>query len=323
MEIYFAPLEGITLAAFRRVHSSLFPGTDAWFTPFIAPDSEGSYRGKILREILPENNPGIRLIPQLLVSRPEPFLLAAEAFRELGYSEVNLNTGCPSGTVFAKHKGAGMLADLPALDVFLDRVFSETDLNISIKTRMGIASTEEFPGIMDVFRKYPLQMLIVHARHREGYYESSPDISGFAAAAADAPFPVCYNGNIFSPADLKALKEKVPVLTLLMAGRGAVADPALIRRLKGGADLSLEELQTFHDTLLETLRVEGLAPNHTLSHMKELWYYWIHLFTGCGKLYKRLKKAPRLSEYNAVAEEIFRSGCFDASRSFSGGRYEE
>ena len=311
------------MAAFRRVHSSLFPGTDAWFTPFIAPDTEGGFRGKILREILPENNPGIRLIPQLLVSRPEPFLHAAAAFRELGYREINLNTGCPSGTVFAKHKGAGMLADLPALDAFLDRVFSETDLQISIKTRMGIASTEEFPAIMEVFRKYPLQMLIVHARHREGYYESEPDIGGFAAAVKDAPFPVCYNGNLFSPADLETVRRKVPDLALFMTGRGAVADPSLIRQLKGGEKLTPAELQCFHEILLETLRESGLAPNHTLSHMKELWYYWIHLFEDCGKLYKRLKKTPRLSDYSLAAEEIFRSGAFNAERSFSGGGYEE
>ena len=322
MEVYFAPLEGITLSAFRRVHSSLFPGTDAWFTPFIAPDTEGGFRGKVLREILPENNPGIRLIPQLLVSRPEPFLHAAAAFRELGYREVNLNTGCPSGTVFAKHKGAGMLADLPALEAFLERVFSETDLQISIKTRMGIASTEEFPAIMEVFCRYPLQMLVIHARHREGYYESIPDIDGFAAAVKDTPFPVCYNGNLFSVADLEAVKRKVPELQLFMAGRGAVADPSLIRQLKGGEKLSLEELRRFHEMLRESLREGGLAPNHTLSHLKELWYYWIHLFDDCGKLYKRLKKAPNLNEYSLAAEEIFRNGAFNAERSFSGGKYE-
>ena len=317
-----APLEGITVCEYRRLHSRMFPGTDAYYTPFIAPDTKGNFREKYLRELLPDCNDGIKLIPQLLVNSAETFLVTAEKIRALGYNEVDLNIGCPSGTVFSKHKGAGMLADLQELDRILDRIFSGTDMAVSIKTRMGVSDTLDFSKIADIYAKYPLKRLVIHARAREGYYESAPDIYGFAAVLARFPFPVCYNGNIFSPADLERVKRIVPELPLLMVGRGAVADPALIRRLRGGADLSLEELHTFHDLLLETLREGGLSPNHTLDHMKELWYYWIHMFSGCWKPYKRLKKTPRLSEYAAAAEEIFRSGCFDPNRSFSGGRYE-
>lgn len=323
MTVMFAPMEGITLSAFRKVHTALFPGTDAWMAPFIAPDGKGGFREKNLRELLPDNNTGIRLIPQLLVNRAEPFLITAARLREIGYDHVNLNTGCPSATVFSKHKGAGMLADPPALDRFLEEVFSGTDMKISIKTRMGVNSTREFPALMEVFRKYPLRMLIVHARHREGFYASPPDREGFLAGMENAPFPVCYNGNIFSPADLEELRQLAPALEQVMVGRGAVADPSLIRQLKGGERLRPEELLRFHDLLLETLLENGLSPDHALSHMKELWYYMIHMFSRSMKLYKQLNKTRRLPEYRDAVKALFESGYFDGNRGFSGGPYSE
>ena len=321
MEFFAAPLEGITLCEYRKLHSRMFPGADAYYTPFIAPDTKGNFREKYLRELLPDNNEGIKLIPQLLVNAPEPFRITAEKLGDLGYDEVNLNTGCPSGTVFSKHKGAGMLADPEALDAFLDSVFSKTGPAISIKTRMGVSDTAEFTKIAEVFARYPLKRLIIHARAREGYYDSRPDLEGFAAALDRFPFPVCYNGNIFSKKELDILTERIPGVESVMVGRGLIADPALIRTLQGGEKLKAEELRQFHDELLEMLLSRGLAPEHALSHMKELWYYMIHKFTDAGVLYKRLNKTTRLNLYRSAVSELFSSGKFDPDRCFSGGRY--
>ena len=323
MKFFIAPMEGITLCEYRKLHSTMFPGADAYYTPFIAPDTQGNFREKYLRELLPDNNEGIRLVPQLLVNRPEPFLITVSKLQALGYNEVDLNAGCPSGTVFSKHKGAGMLADLRELDSFLNTVFSKTDVAISIKTRMGVSDTAEFAAIAKIYGKYPLKRLIVHARCRDGYYDSEPDIEGFAAVSASLPFPVCYNGNIFSKNDLDALVEKVPGLENVMVGRGVIADPALIRTIMGGEKLSASELEQFHDSLLEALLRRGMAPEHVLSHMKELWYYMIHKFSDAGQLYKSLNKTTRLGYYRAAVNELFSGGSFDPDRSFSGGRYRE
>ena len=111
MELSFAPMEGITYSAYRRVHAEMFPGADRYYAPFIAPDSTGRFKAGNLRDVLPENNAGIKLVPQLLCNAAAPFLAVARELKDLGYEEVDLNVGCPSGTVVAKHKGAGMLGD--------------------------------------------------------------------------------------------------------------------------------------------------------------------------------------------------------------------
>ena len=316
MFLSFAPMEGVTGAAFRRVHRRLFPEADRYYAPFLAPDAQGRCKQSHWRALLPEANPGLPLVPQILTNSAPAFLAAARALAELGYAEVNLNAGCPSGTVVSKRKGAGMLGDPAALDAFLDEVFQQAPCAVSVKTRLGLHSTEEFPALLEVFRFYPLAELIVHARDREGMYRSACDHAAFAAALEDAPWPVCYNGDIFSTDDLNSLAAEFPTLERVMLGRGAVTNPALFRELRGGAPLGREELRAFHDALLDELLADGLPPVYAPARMKELWYYWACLFPGAEKPLKVLKKSRDLPAYRSAASAIFTSAEFDPAARF-------
>ncbi len=318
MNLSFAPMEGVTGASYRRIHSAMFPGADKYYAPFIAPDGKGNCKLSHLRDILPDNNEGISLVPQLLVNSAEAFLTVAKQLKELGYEEVNLNAGCPSGTVVSKHKGAGMLADLGSLDEFLSRVFKEAPVKISVKTRMGMNSTEEFPAILEIYKRYPLSELIIHARDRAGMYKSRPDLETFSRVFEGCPFPVCYNGNLFNAAQMSALTEKIPALQRVMLGRGAAANPALFRVLKGGKALQREELREFHDRLLEDALASGLSDRYAMARMKELWYYMIYMFPDSAKAYKALNKSKTLADYRSAAGSIFSSCPFDPDTGFHG-----
>ena len=304
MELSFAPMEGITYSSYRRLHAEMFPGVDRYYAPFIAPDSTGRFRAGSLRDVLPENNAGLRLVPQLLCNAAAPFLAVAKELEALGYEEVNLNLGCPSGTVVAKHKGAGMLGDPAALDACLAEIFAGCPLRVSVKTRLGLHSAAEFPALVEVYRKYPLSRLIVHVRDREGMYRSAPDREAFAAVL-DCSFPVEYNGNLFTGADLDALRERFPMLDAAMLGRGAVTNPALFRQLRGGEALRTEELRAFHDRLVETYLADGLAPAFTVSRMKELWFYQRCLFPQGDRALKTILKARTLPDYRAAVAVLF------------------
>ncbi len=317
MELSFAPMEGITDHVYRRLHAEYFPGADRYYAPFIAPDSSGRFRAGSLRDILPENNRDIRLVPQLLCSTAEPFLAVAEELRTMGYEEVNLNTGCPSGTVVAKHKGAGMLGDLTQLDRCLEEIFSRCPLRVSVKTRLGLHSNMEFSAILAVYRKYPMERLIIHARCRDGMYRSEPDWEAFAEAA-DCPFPVEYNGNIYTTGALRMLRERFPELKAVMIGRGAVCNPALFRRIKGGPALEKEELKQFHDALLRECTASGIAPHYAVSHMKELWFYQMSLFPGAAKAGKAILKSRSLPDYQSAVAALFSQAVMDPEAGFGG-----
>ena len=315
MELSFAPMEGVTYSIYRRIHASMFPGADVYYAPFIAPDSTGRFKAGNLRDILPENNEGITLIPQLLCNAAAPFLAVSEELAALGYGEVNLNIGCPSGTVVAKHKGAGMLGDLEGLDRCLAEIFERSPVRVSVKTRLGLYSTAEFPAVLSVYRRYPLARLIVHARDRKGMYRSAPDREGFAEAL-DCPFPIVYNGDIFTPQDAEGMKARYPALSGLMLGRGAVCNPALFRRIRGGAALAKDELLAFHDRLADAYLASGLAPQYTAARMKELWFYQQCLFPGSEKLCKAIFKARSFADYSAAVSALFSQADFDPNASF-------
>ena len=318
MRFYFAPMEGVTSYIYRGLHARLFPGVAKYFSPFIAPDGSGKYKAGGQRDLLPENNAGLSLVPQILCGRPEAFLAAARAMAALGYGEVNLNAGCPSATVVPKHKGAGLLADTRALEVFLNEVFSHCPTAVSVKTRLGLDSAEEFPAILEVYNKFPISELIIHARDRAGMYRSAPDLPAFLRALGESRCPVCYNGDLFSPAEFGAIREAAPGLETVMAGRGAAANPALIRQLSGGAPLGAEELRQFLEELAAALYASGLGERYALARLKELWYYCSSMFPGCEREIKRIYKSRELCDYSAAVAALFASGGFDPSAKFGG-----
>jgi len=308
MEFSFAPLQGVTYSILRTNHARFFGGVDKYYAPFIAPDSTGNYKDGDMRDILPENNIGTVLIPQILANNPHAFLSVASELKAMGYNEINLNVGCPSGTVVAKHKGSGMLSDLYSLDEFLDVIFSQCDMKISVKTRMGIKSTDEFSEILSIYNKYPISQLIIHARSREGMYKSKPDELAYAAALNSTSIPVIYNGNAFTPADVKRIVEAAPNSAGIMIGRGACIYPAVFREANGGSSLEAYELREYHDAILSETLASGLCESFTVNRMKEFWFYHIISCTGAEKAHKHLVKARHLYEYKDAVNELFRDG---------------
>ena len=231
----FAPLEGITGWIFRQVHHAMFPGLSRYYTPFFAPTADSPLTGRGLRDMHPDHNRGVPVVPQLLTNRAEDFIASARLLQDLGYKEVNLNLGCPSGTVVAKKKGAGFLSQPQALARFLDQIFQTLDVNISIKTRIGVENLEEWPPLLDLFQRYPICELIIHPRLRRDFYRGQPRREAFTYAVAHSRLPLCYNGDLFSPQDCWDLARQFPSVDRLMAGRGLVCNPALGRQLQGGA----------------------------------------------------------------------------------------
>lgn len=229
-ENIFSPLEGITGYTYRRALYQCFGGFDKYFIPFILPNQKGHLSTREKKDIMPENNEGMYAVPQILTKNAEDFIQTAETLQEYGYDEVNLNLGCPSKTVVTKGRGAGFLDRPDELDKFLDEIFSKCDMKISIKTRLGMDDPEEFEDLLTIYKKYPLEELIVHARVQKDYYKNTPRLETFGEAVEQAKSPVCYNGDIVTADDCTRLQEMFPTLDCIMTGRGTLKNPALARK---------------------------------------------------------------------------------------------
>ncbi len=300
MPYYFAPMEGITDAIYRRLHHTYFPGLDRYYMPFLSPTVHRTLTHREERELPLADSEGFTAIPQLLTKVPEDFLWAAQVVHDRGYGEVNLNLGCPSGTVTAKGKGSGMLRDLDGLKAFFDAVFAASPLPISVKTRLGYESPEEFPRLLEIFNQYPIAELTVHPRVRSQFYSGDVDMDAFRYACENSKNPLCYNGDITSLAGVKAMEQEFPNLSGIMVGRGLIAEPGM---LTGGTDR--EALQSFCDALLESYLVAFGGSRNAMFRLKENWSFLLTRFEGSEKLGKRLRKTTDLEEYKAVTCEIF------------------
>lgn len=305
MRFYFAPLEGITGYLYRNAFQEFFgEEVDRYFTPFIATAHEGTVKNRSLKDIMPENNRGIALVPQILGNNAPDFIFLSKQLRELGYKEVNLNLGCPYGTVVSKGKGAGFLAKKEELKEFLSEIYSAGITEISIKTRIGKDSPEEFEELLDLYNQFPVKELIIHPRIQLDFYKNKPNMAVFEQALIKSRNPICYNGDIFTVEDYRKFHEKYPQTDKIMIGRGLLVNPALLRVIQGGKALEKKELKGFHDRLY-TDYSKVMGDKNTLFKMKELWNYFRYLFPEGDKELKKVRKAQRSADYEAAVRELF------------------
>ena len=304
MKLYFAPMEGFTDAVFRRVHHRLFPGMDKYFMPFLSPSESLSFTRREMMDLSPESNLGVPAVPQILAKNPDYFLDTARMLQDLGYREINLNLGCPSSTVTAKGKGAGALRDTDALSRFLDAVFADCPLPVSVKSRIGMEDEAEWLRILALLKSYPFSEWILQPRTGREQYRFTPRPLCFSQARRASPFPVIYNGDLFTASDAWDFLTDHPGTEGLMLGRGLVTNPALGREILGGEALTLEELTAFHDALLrEYLRFwPGSA---AVGRMHAVMGYLAHALDHPPKLLRKLKQTTDPERYTDAAAELF------------------
>ena len=330
MQYYFAPMEGITGYPFRNTFEKYFPGADRYYSPFLVANQTFHFKKKELRDVAPENNSTLNLIPQVMTPQADQFVWAVKTLAGLGCDEVNFNLGCPSATVVTRHKGAGMLMDYDRLDRFFEEVFEELEKlelqegtesgglangvpGISVKTRIGFSDVKEAARLTEIFNRYPFCEIIIHARLREEYYGGKPHRDVFREMFENLKHPVCYNGDIFTVEDAKMLAQDFPDLKAVMIGRGALRNPALFRMLRAaeegkdpeGAILQKKELRPYLDDLFENYSREMSGDVQVMFKMKELWAHLKVLFPDSEKAMKKLRKAKTRADYEAFLNMVF------------------
>lgn len=308
MKIYFAPMEGITSYIFRNAYEKYYGGIDKYFSPFVSPADNCAINPKERRDVCPENNGTINLVPQILANKAEHFIACTEVLQDMGYKEINLNFGCPSGTVVSKKKGSGFLTEYYDMEKFLDSVYNygeQTGLQISIKTRIGRYDPTEWYDLVDLYNKFPISELIVHPRIRDDYYKGEPRMEFYQYAKEHCNCPLVYNGNIYTSKDIQNRLDEED--TSLMLGRGLLYNMELLEVFESeeaGNSIDLQRFRSFHDDLYHGYQ-EIMSPDiNVIYHLKGLWVYWEDLFKHNHKVIKKILKCKKYVEYEAYLREL-------------------
>ena len=305
MKFYLAPMEGITGHIYRNSYEKYFHNIDKYFTPFIVPNQSVSLKTKELKDLLPQNNKGLNIVPQILTNDAEGFILTANKLKQLGYEEINLNLGCPAGTVVSKKRGSGFLAYPEELDKFLDEIYKIDNMKISIKTRLGKERADEFYKLIEIYNKYPLEELIIHPRTREDFYGNTPNLEVFKDALKLSKHSICYNGDIFTLNSYNKIINEFPEVNKVMLGGGILANPGLIGEIKNNEFANKEIIKMFHDEIFEKYTILLNEDKNAMYRMKELWGYMSHIFTNNKKYYKKIKKAQKAIDYKNAVNSLF------------------
>lgn len=312
MQFYLAPMEAVTGFVYRNVYHSMFGDMDKYFAPFIMPTQKKILRTRERKDVAPENNIGMYMVPQVLTNNAEQFIETCEFLAKQGYKEINLNLGCPAQTVVTKGRGSGFLGETVKLERFFEEVYRWNNslpeserFDISVKTRLGLEDAEEFEEILPIYNDYPLKEVIIHPRVRRDFYKGKPDLEAFEKALAMCNHSVCYNGDIFSADDYINLSKRFPSVDKIMLGRGVIANPGLVREIKTGCKITKEELRQYHDALYAGYLQDLGAETDVLFKMKEVWFYLGTNFQNSDKIIKKVCKSKRPDEYKATLKEVW------------------
>ena len=302
--IHFAPLQGYTDDVYRRIHHELMGGIHTYYTPFLRMEG-GGVRSKDMRDIRPEFNEGVPVVPQIIVKSMKEFEFLTKIVEEKGYDRVDINMGCPF-PLQAKHgRGSGLLAHVDIVEEIAKAIASKCELKFSVKMRLGWENADEWRPVLDILNEIPLEQITLHPRIGTQQYKGTVNMEAFDEFYALCKHPIIYNGDVTSIKDIQNLEEKYPKLAGVMIGRGLLTRPSLASEYVTGVELSWEKrrpaLLDFHDRL--KAHYETTANSEAQVHSR-LRLFWEYMEEELGKkVYKKIMKAGNLKNYlNAVRE---------------------
>lgn len=307
-----SPLQGFTDFRFRNAFHKHFGGIDTFYSPYIKLNGKLVVKGSYERDILPENNDTLEVIPQIITNDAEEFLFVAKYIQQFGYKELNWNLGCPYPMVAKCGMGSGLISNTSQIEHILKRVHNETDIIVSMKMRMGYENPTEILDVFPILEQYPIKNIAIHARIGKQLYKGGVDLDSFQKCLDTSKQKIYYNGDITSVAKFKELQERFPSIDHWMIGRGLIADPFLPSMIKNNTTEypknRFEIFEAFHDEIYQQYDTYLQGPTPIRMKMLGFWEYFSESFSNPQKTFKKIKKAGNSKNYEAAVKEIFKNG---------------
>ncbi len=303
-----SPLQGFTDFRFRNAFNKYFGGIDTFYSPYIRLNGKLEIKKACQRDILPENNTDLELIPQIMTKDADEFVFVAKYVQELGYKELNWNLGCPYPMVTKRGMGSGLINDPEKINSILNKVHAESDIIVSMKMRTGYENSEEILRVFPILEKYPIKYIAIHARIGKQLYKGEVDLDSFQRCVDNTGHKLYYNGDITSVAIFNEMVKRFPMIDHWMIGRGLIADPFLPGMIKSNTseypENRIDIFSKFHDTLLHDYSQALSGTSHIMMRMLHFWKYFATSFSNSQKVLRKINKAKSISAYEDAVREI-------------------
>lgn len=303
--VYFAPLQGYTDAVYRAAHASLFGGVEVYYTPFVRIEKD-DFRRKDWRDIEPEANRGVVVVPQLIASLPDELCRLVDGIAACGYRRIDINLGCPFPLLARRHKGSGILPYPDEVERLLRPLERYDEIDFSVKMRLGWESPDESLRLLPLLESSPVRQITLHARVGRQQYKGEPDFEAFARFYEACHLPLVYNGDLVAVEDMTAIEERFPRLAGLMVGRGLLARPWLAEAYANGgepAPLCYERVSRLHERVFTSYARVLQGTHQLLARMATFWEYLLPDVDR--RLKKRVLKARSPEAYTEAVRALF------------------
>ena len=297
LPIHFAPLQGFTESAYRLAHSKFAPGIHTYYSPFLRLE-KGDIRTKDLRDLQTEHP--YHLVPQIIVRDVEEFNLLTKAVTELGFKEIDINMGCPYPMQTKSGRGSGILPHPEKVCEILDAI-NASNIQFSIKMRLGLTSPEECLQLLPLLNEAPLAHITLHPRIGIQQYKGALDFETFNKFYSECKHPLIFNGDIADIKDIQYIETRYPKLAGIMIGRGLLANPVLAAQYAGlPCGTATETLLKIHADIAADYarRLQGNA--QILDKICPFWTY----ADLPKKIRKKIEKSRTLEEYLEAVNEL-------------------
>jgi len=317
MQVLFAPLQGFTTGIYRKAHAEIFGGVDAYYAPFLRMEN-GRPREKDLRDldsdIAGDSNSvaGAKTVPQIIANSVSEFKVLADAILQKGFTEIDFNMGCPFPMQVSRHRGAGLLSDAQTVKAIMDeiaRLTATNSIKFSVKMRLGQNSPDEAFALLPILNDAPLAHITLHPRLGKQQYKGAIDFNSFVRFYEECRLPLVYNGDITGVSQIRKMELEYPKLAGIMIGRGLLARPSLAAEFKAATEANaiserdlLGKILEMHSRLYEHARSTYQGDSQILSHIRSFWEYLEPSIPK--KVFKKIKKAGNLSEYDAAVQSL-------------------
>ncbi|MEN8810829.1 MAG: tRNA-dihydrouridine synthase family protein [Flavobacteriales bacterium] len=305
-----SPLQGFTDFRLRNAFHYYFGGIDTFYSPYIRLNGKLVIKGAYERDILPENNSTLNVIPQVMTNDADEFLFVVKFIQQFGYKELNWNLGCPYPMVTKQGMGSGLVKNTEQIRHILQRVHNETDIVVSMKMRMGYDDASEILDTLPMLDEFPIKNIAIHARIGKQLYKGGVDLEGFQRCVDKAKHTLYYNGDITTVDSFRKIRNQFPSIEHFMIGRGLISDPFLPQMIQNDSieypENRWQIFKEFHDRIYQEYDEYLSGPTPIKMKMRGFWEFFALSFDNPQKTFKKIKKANNAVQYNQATREIFR-----------------
>jgi nifR3 family TIM-barrel protein len=251
-----------------------------------------------------KKNGGAKFVVQLFGSNPKHFAFAVQEIKKkIKPDGIDINFGCPVLKVQKSGSGAKLFQDLDLSRQVIEACLSNTDLPISVKTRIksGKVSILDF---IEKMKDLPISAIMVHGRTLVQGFSGSADYAVLERARKKFNGIFLANGGVADKLSAEEMLKKTGA-DGFGVGQGAYGRPWIFKELSiSNYQLAIKEI--FNIALKHAKMMYDEKGDQGVVEMRKHLCWYVKGLPGAAELRKEFVKISSLKEIKSAIKNYLK-----------------